>query len=164
MAGRRGWKISLWVAFACAAFAQAGSAQSSGGQGFGNWRFDRWAGLPPEFRIELDHRTRYEFVSDQFRAGRAGDDDLLAFRTRIRARWQALPWLAAAAAEIDTMRKGRKVLIVAESLTQPQCLCNVAYFNKLKFTNASFCVYVSNTNSKTKHSAIMAISIFPRID
>ena len=36
-----------------------------------------------------------------------------------------LPWLAAAAAEIDTMRKGRKVLIVAENLTQPQSQCRL---------------------------------------
>ncbi|NNL64871.1 MAG: alginate export family protein, partial [Myxococcales bacterium] len=45
------------------------------------------------FSLSLVHRIRYEALDDQFRVGRAGDDDLLALRTLLHGQWRATPSL-----------------------------------------------------------------------
>ncbi len=39
--------------------------------------------LPENLFLEVSHRTRYEFLNDEFRAGRNGDTDIVAFRTLV---------------------------------------------------------------------------------
>ena len=41
--------------------------------------------LPENLFLEVSHRTRYEFLNDEFRAGQNGDTDVVAFRTLIHA-------------------------------------------------------------------------------
>ena len=48
------------------------------------WRLDA-LGFP-RLTLRLDHRVRYEALDDQFRVGRAGDDDVLMLRTLLHAR------------------------------------------------------------------------------
>ena len=43
------------------------------------------AGLTPAFSFSVEHRTRYEHLNNQFRAGRGGDDRLIVFRTLAKA-------------------------------------------------------------------------------
>jgi hypothetical protein len=41
--------------------------------------------LPESLFLEVSHRTRYEFLNDEFRAGQNGDTDIVAFRTLVHA-------------------------------------------------------------------------------
>lgn len=47
----------------------------------GPWRLASAAGLPDWLHVSGSHRTRYESLDDQFRAGRSGGDQMLALRT-----------------------------------------------------------------------------------
>ncbi len=59
-----------------------------------SWTLDEALGLPERLSISGDFRLRYEHVWNQFRAGRAGDDEILALRTRLRAHFRFSDWLA----------------------------------------------------------------------
>lgn len=39
--------------------------------------------LPENLFLEVSHRTRYEFLNDEFRAGQNGDSDIVVFRTLV---------------------------------------------------------------------------------
>ena len=52
------------------------------------WRLDAALGLPDSLSLSVEHRIRYEALDDQFRAGRAGNDDLLLLRTLVHGRWR----------------------------------------------------------------------------
>jgi hypothetical protein len=49
------------------------------------WRLSKALRLPEWLEISGQHRTRYETLDDTFRAGRSGGDQMLAFRTMLRA-------------------------------------------------------------------------------
>src|SRR5262245_61940530 len=50
------------------------------------WRIDTAAGLPSWLSIGGQHRTRFENLDNQFRLGRPGGDQMLAFRTNVLAK------------------------------------------------------------------------------
>ncbi len=50
----------------------------------GPWRLSNATGLPDWLDISGTQRTRYETLDGQFRAGRSGGDQMLAFRTTLR--------------------------------------------------------------------------------
>ncbi len=59
-----------------------------------SWRADRALGLPKRLTLEVDHRTRYEFLDGQFRIrGRRGRDAWTVFRIRLRARLALTEWI-----------------------------------------------------------------------
>ena len=58
------------------------------------WTLDEALGLPERLSLSVDHRTRYEYLDNQFRAGRPGNDQILAIRTRVRARFRFTDWLS----------------------------------------------------------------------
>lgn len=49
------------------------------------WRADRALGLPEWLRLGLEHRTRYEYLADDFRRTVRGDSPALSLRTRLTA-------------------------------------------------------------------------------
>jgi hypothetical protein len=49
------------------------------------WTLSNALDLPDWISISGTHRTRYETLDDQFRTGRSGGDQMLAFRTTLRA-------------------------------------------------------------------------------
>ena len=49
------------------------------------WRLSKALGLPEWLDISGTHRTRYETLDGQFRVGRDGGDQMLAFRTTLKA-------------------------------------------------------------------------------
>ncbi len=57
------------------------------------WRLEEALGLPERLSLSVDHRTRYEYIDNQFRAGRAGKDEILALRTRVRVGLRLTDWL-----------------------------------------------------------------------
>jgi len=60
-------------------------------------RLDEVLGLPERLSISGDFRLRYEYIDNQFRAGRPGEDQILALRTRVHARFRFTDWLSIAA-------------------------------------------------------------------
>ncbi len=56
------------------------------------WRINSALSLPESISISGQHRTRYETVDEQFRAGRSGDDQILVFRTNILAKLMLQNW------------------------------------------------------------------------
>lgn len=52
--------------------------------GSGPWRLSKATGLPDWLDISGTQRTRYETLDGQFRVGRPGGDQMLAFRTTLR--------------------------------------------------------------------------------
>jgi hypothetical protein len=65
------------------------------------WRLDDH--LPDVLSIRVDHRTRYEFLDDQFRIIQTKDTDVVVFRTRVHGRLR-LPWGLTAGAELQDSR------------------------------------------------------------
>ena len=63
-----------------AGIAQARDAEA----GSGPWRINRY--LPDWLSLTAQHRTRYEFLDDAFRAGSRGDREILVLRTLIHGR------------------------------------------------------------------------------
>jgi len=76
-------------------WAQAALAEPSPSQI--GWSLDRALGLPERLSLSVDHRTRYEYLDNQFRAGRPGNDQILALRTRVRADLRLTDWLSVGA-------------------------------------------------------------------
>lgn len=66
------------------------------------FRLSRALGLPESLSLSLEHRVRYEALDDQFRVGRAGDDDILAIRTLLHGEWRATPQLTFGAEIADS--------------------------------------------------------------
>ena len=64
----------------------ATATAESKGEAAGNqpWRIDR--ALPDWISITAKHRTRYEFLDDEFRAGTRGDREILVMRTLLHTR------------------------------------------------------------------------------
>lgn len=58
------------------------------------WTLDQALGLPERLSISGDFRIRYESLDNQFRAGHPGYDQILALRTRVRARIRLTDWLS----------------------------------------------------------------------
>lgn len=58
------------------------------------WTLDEALGLPERLSLSGDFRLRYEHLWNQFRAGRPGNDEILALRTRIHAHLRLADWLA----------------------------------------------------------------------
>jgi Alginate export len=44
--------------------------------------------MPQGFSLQIDHRTRYEFMDNEFSAGQSGRTDVIAFRTLVNGRIQ----------------------------------------------------------------------------
>ncbi len=59
------------------------------------WTLEEALGLPERLSLSVDHRTRYEYLDNQFRAGSPGNDQILALRTRVRVRLRLTDWLSA---------------------------------------------------------------------
>ncbi len=57
------------------------------------WSLEKALGLPERLSISVDHRTRYEYLDNQFRRGRPGEDEIVAIRTRVRAGFRFTDWL-----------------------------------------------------------------------
>jgi hypothetical protein len=79
----------VWILLLLTASGQAASAQP--------WRLEEALKLPERLLLEADFRTRYEYLDNQFRADVPGSDQLLALRTRIRARLGITDWLGVGA-------------------------------------------------------------------
>jgi hypothetical protein len=58
------------------------------------WTLEEALGLPERLAISIDQRTRYEYLDNQFRAGRPGSDQILALRTRVQAQLRITNWLS----------------------------------------------------------------------
>jgi hypothetical protein len=84
---RRVLSAGLWLALASATAAQAAEP----------WTLEAALGLDERLALSVDHRTRYEYLDNQFRAGRPGSDQILALRTRIRAQFRFTDWLSVGA-------------------------------------------------------------------
>ena len=76
---------TLCGALALAAPTSAGAAEA--------WRLGEAVGLPDRIELSITHRTRYEYLGDQFRAGREGSDEIAALRTLVHARVRVADWL-----------------------------------------------------------------------
>ena len=63
----------------------------------GPWDLKEAIGLPERLSIHADQRTRYEYLDNQFRAGRPGSDQVMALRTRVRVEFRITDWLSAGA-------------------------------------------------------------------
>jgi hypothetical protein len=59
--------------------------------------------MPEGTSLEVNHRTRYEFLNDDFRVTSGGDTDVVVFRTLIHGR-VALPYGLTAGAELQDSR------------------------------------------------------------
>jgi len=59
------------------------------------WRLDDV--LPERLSISLDFRSRYEYLDDQFRAGRSGDEEIVVLRTLVDTRLRITDWLTVGA-------------------------------------------------------------------
>lgn len=59
--------------------------------------------MPEGIALTVKHRTRYEFLNDEFRIGRNGDTDVVAFRTLVHGRVD-LPYGLTAGAELEDSR------------------------------------------------------------
>lgn len=64
------------------AIALAGSGADS--PGWNTWRIDD--ALPDWISLAAEHRTRYEFLDDEFRSGTRGDREILVLRTLVHGR------------------------------------------------------------------------------
>ena len=78
--GWRAWVAALGVLWAGGALAEP-------------WRLGEALGVPEVLALEVDHRTRYEYLDEQFRLNRGGKDEWVVFRTRVRARLSLQDWL-----------------------------------------------------------------------
>ena len=61
------------------------------------WELKSAVPLPERLSIHADHRIRYEYLDNQFRAGLAGSDQVLAIRTRVEIEFRIADWLKAGA-------------------------------------------------------------------
>jgi hypothetical protein len=59
--------------------------------------------MPEGISLTVNHRTRYEFLNDEFRIGRNGDTDVVVFRTLVHGRVD-LPFGLTAGAELEDSR------------------------------------------------------------
>ncbi len=73
----------LFVSLASPVFAQ------------GQFTLEEALGLSERLSLSGDFRLRYEYLDEQFRAGRPGSDQILALRTRVRAGFRFTDWLSA---------------------------------------------------------------------
>lgn len=74
-------KHRLLLLFACFALAQLSTNEARAAEA---WRLTKATGLPDWLDISGTQRTRYETLDGQFRVGRSGGDQMLAFRTTLR--------------------------------------------------------------------------------
>jgi len=61
------------------------------------WHLKHAIPLPERLTIHAEQRTRYEYLDNQFRAGRPGSDQVLALRTRVGVEFRITDWLKAGA-------------------------------------------------------------------
>lgn len=73
----------IWLKMACTSMALGLMSVSAVAADEGPWRIDSVLNLPAWLSISGQHRTRFETVDEQFRAGRNGDDQILVFRTNV---------------------------------------------------------------------------------
>jgi hypothetical protein len=59
--------------------------------------------MPEGISLSVNHRTRYEYLDDEFRIGRSGDTDVVAFRTLVHGRVD-LPHGLTVGAELEDSR------------------------------------------------------------
>lgn len=76
---------ALVYAFLICALVTPATRASADAESEGPWRLSRAAALPDWLAISGTQRTRYETLDGQFRAGREGGDQMLAFRTTLQA-------------------------------------------------------------------------------
>jgi hypothetical protein len=87
-------RITFWLAVVLL----AGAALPSHAE----WTLNE-ALLPKGISLTVNHRTRYEFLNDEFRTTRNGDTDVVVFRTLVHGRVD-LPYGLTAGAELQDSR------------------------------------------------------------
>ena len=68
----------------------------------GAWLLGEAVGLPQGLTFEATHRWRFEYLSDEFRAGREGHENLTLVRTTAHAHWQVFESLGVGAELADS--------------------------------------------------------------
>jgi Alginate export len=72
--------LSALLGFSLSVSGQIGNAEALGST---PWRLHDALSLPSWLTLGIEHRTRYETLNNQFRAGGKGGDQVLAFRTNV---------------------------------------------------------------------------------
>ena len=91
--------LAIALPFAGAAWLSTPAAAQSEAEPTEPFRLHSALGLPDWLTLEVEHRTRYESVDEDFRAGRVGSNQLFALRT-----------LAYVAADIDRFRVAAELM------------------------------------------------------
>ncbi|MBW2289670.1 MAG: alginate export family protein [Deltaproteobacteria bacterium] len=94
--GLSGWAIALLLAESLLTLALSQPAFATGPAGTAAaWRLDDV--LPERLAISLNFRARYEYLDEQFRITRSGDEELVVLRTLVDTRLRITDWLTVGA-------------------------------------------------------------------
>ncbi len=95
--------LARCIAFGLAVLCMSGAAHAAPARSeTKGWSLDE-AVLPEGVSLRVEHRSRYEFLNDEFRAGSCCDTDVVAMRTLVHGRVDG-PWGLRAGAELQDSR------------------------------------------------------------